>query len=123
MTAPELRQITAAIRGRLYQAQIRGEIPRQLSYVRRGIDYCVMTSRVIRTGQITVRIEISSFLWLVPEPQSDHDITAWMLGPGRELVAAVDRIAGRSTWEPPLAGRTELIAEFTLSEPPEDGQP
>lgn len=112
MTAATVRQIGAGVHRRLRAAQTRGLIPRQGSATDRGPAYRVMITRVIRTGETILRIEISGFGYLVPPPRDDLAVIAWMLTSGRELVAEVDRIASRDSYDPPLAGRTTLIAEF-----------
>lgn len=111
---PDLRRIRIAIQGKLLAAQLRGDIPGQRGYSPRPDDvrYEVLVSRDIRTGVVTVGVRIENFEHLAICPDDPRSVQRWIITSGMVLLRLVDQVVGRSTFSPPLGGRTLLIPDF-----------
>jgi hypothetical protein len=112
---PDLRRIRVAVQGKLVASQLRAALPGQRGYSpqRDEVKYEVCLSRVVATGEIICNIKVSNFEQLAADPADRTSVIRWMFGPGRDLIAQVDRIVARHAFHPvPITGRTLLIPDL-----------
>ncbi len=94
-----LRQVGDGIRGKLHDAQMLGELP--------IIRYAVRVSNSKKTGP-AVNITITGHERLIGDVKDDAVRAAWFARDGKILTDAVDRVARRNDWQPPLGGETKF---------------
>ena len=118
----ELRAIRLALEQRLAHAIKLGQIPDRdprFRHRRWRIRYEVYVSRDRRTGQVSANVNVSSFEWLlIPRPHTASAIQDWLISDGLALVAKVDQALDRQDFDPPLAGKTLLMAEMPAEDDP-----